>query len=108
MLRKSALAKPSGLICDAYLLLYSCHELRNPLNAISNSAELLAESLNRFVSRQLEWKKDPVLAQALSSLEADMQEDLEAVETILLSSRHQKRIADGKLFLKPCIAIVAD
>ena len=32
-------------------------------------------------------------------MQADIQEDLEAVETILLSSRHQKRIADDVLHI---------
>lgn len=39
---------------------------------------------------------DPVLFAAIAPMEADIKDDLEAVETILLSSRHQKRIADGQ------------
>lgn len=39
----------------------------------------------------------PALREVIAPLEADIKDDLEAVETILLSSRHQKRIADGKL-----------
>lgn len=66
------------------------------MNAISNSAELLGESLNRFFSRYKEMQTDPALRTAIAPLEADIKDDLEAVETILLSSRHQKRIADGK------------
>ena len=83
-----------------------CHELRNPLNAISNSAELLGESLSRFFSRYDEMKKDPALANLIAPLEADMRDDLEAVETILLSSRHQKRIADGECE-ELCFSVVA-
>lgn len=72
----------------------TCHELRNPLNAISNSAELLGESLERM-NKLIE--NNPDLKEVLAPLSADMQDDVEAVETILLSSRHQKRIADGTL-----------
>lgn len=75
----------------------TCHELRNPLNAISNSAELLGESLRRMQEREREWAKIPVLQALLEPMKADLQEDMEAVETILLSSRHQKRIADDVL-----------
>lgn len=46
-------------------------------------------------------QSDPALREAVASLEADIKDDLEAVETILLSSRHQKRIADGKLYHMP-------
>ena len=77
----------------------TCHELRNPLNAIYNSAELLGESLNRFVQLQKEWARKPELQSLLEPLQADIQEDLEAVETILLSSQHQKRIADDVLHI---------
>lgn len=42
---------------------------------------------------------DPALRAVIAPLEADIKDDLEAVETILLSSRHQKRIADGELLM---------
>lgn len=71
----------------------TCHELRNPLNAISNSAELLGESLNRFLAN---IDANAQLQEVLGPVKSDLREDLDAVETILLSSRHQKRIADGK------------
>lgn len=69
------------------------------MNAIYNSAELLGDSLNRFMQVQKDWAHNPATAETLSSLEADIKEDLDAVETILLSSRHQKRIADDVLHI---------
>ena len=73
-----------------------CHELRNPLNAIYNSAELLGDSLRRMT--QL-GQSQPELQAVFVPLEADLKEDIDAVETILLSSRHQKRIADDVLHI---------
>ncbi|EIN04589.1 hypothetical protein PUNSTDRAFT_146276 [Punctularia strigosozonata HHB-11173 SS5] len=75
----------------------TCHELRNPLNAISNCAELLGESLRRIKSIQEHLRQDPrwsEFAEFCQPLQADLDEDLEAVETIILCSRHQKRIAE--------------
>ena len=74
----------------------TCHELRNPLNAIQHSAELLGESLKRFTGRQ---HHTVLSAEDQARYEEELAEDKEAVETIILCSRHQKRIADDVLHI---------
>ena len=84
----------------------TCHELRNPLSSILNSAEMLGESLQRM-SKLVD--ENPQLKEVMAPLANDMQDDMEAVETILISSRHQKRIADGEcLMVAYCRKIWSD
>jgi signal transduction histidine kinase len=70
----------------------TCHELRNPLNAIYNSAAMLGESLVKIDTRlasKAEQYSD------FEMIHAEIQEDLDSANTIVLCARHQKRIVDG-------------
>jgi signal transduction histidine kinase len=82
----------------------TCHELRNPLNAIYNSAVLLGESLARIEANLASlrssgeaWAGRPELKQ----INAELQEDIDSANTIVLCAKHQKRITDGKRLLPP-------
>lgn len=67
------------------------------MNAIQHSAELLGESLKRFNERE---PIQPHLSPAeRAQFEAELAEDQEAVNTIVLCARHQKRIADDVLHI---------
>jgi signal transduction histidine kinase len=71
----------------------TCHELRNPLNAIYNSAIMLGESLVRIqgVVAGLRAENEGVC----EAVEAELCEDVEAASTIVQCARHQQRITDG-------------
>jgi signal transduction histidine kinase len=76
----------------------TCHELRNPLNAIYNSAALLGESLAKIEgSLGALAKKDEGIAEReeFAIINAELQEDIDSANTIVLCARHQKRITDG-------------
>jgi signal transduction histidine kinase len=79
----------------------TCHELRNPLNAIYNSAALLGESLGRIETELnvLRERDDGVFAKQpeFEKINAELQEDIDSANTIVLCARHQKRITDGEL-----------
>jgi signal transduction histidine kinase len=82
----------------------TCHELRNPLNAIYNSAALLGESLVK-IDMKLNAMKDMDDAERLSTfktIHAEILEDIESANTIVFCARHQKRITDGALL---CLAL---
>ncbi|TPX67093.1 hypothetical protein SpCBS45565_g03998 [Spizellomyces sp. 'palustris'] len=82
----------------------ACHEWRNPLNGIYNSADLIQASLERIRERlehpshheknkndnENETDKDIWLKTELAN-------NLEATKTIILCARHQKKIADDVL-----------
>jgi signal transduction histidine kinase len=76
----------------------TCHELRNPLNAIYNSAALLGESLSRIeTSLHALSEASPGLIShpEFEKINAELREDIDSTSTIVLCARHQKRITDG-------------
>ncbi|ORX79349.1 hypothetical protein K493DRAFT_308551 [Basidiobolus meristosporus CBS 931.73] len=64
----------------------TCHELRNPLNGIYHSADLLHESLEKV---QKEVRKESI-AKVANWLEKEIEDDLDVVDTITLCAQHQK------------------
>jgi signal transduction histidine kinase len=78
----------------------TCHELRNPLNAIYNSAALLGESLARIDTalEALRVREEGKAAHQpeFEQIHAEVQEDIDNANTIVLCARHQKRITDGR------------
>jgi signal transduction histidine kinase len=78
----------------------TCHELRNPLNAIYNSAALLGESLLRIEAalNALREQDGGAFAQQpeFEKINAELQEDIDSANTIVLCAKHQKRITDGR------------
>ncbi|ORX86567.1 hypothetical protein K493DRAFT_411315 [Basidiobolus meristosporus CBS 931.73] len=73
----------------------TCHELRNPLNGIYHSADLLHESLEKM---QKEVRKESIRKVA-NWLEKEIEDDLDVVDTITLCAQHQKKIADDVLHM---------
>jgi signal transduction histidine kinase len=75
----------------------TCHELRNPLNAIYNSAALLGDSLARIEASlgSLRSKEAWAAHPELDQINAELQEDIDSANTIVLCAKHQKRITDG-------------
>ncbi|ORX86570.1 hypothetical protein K493DRAFT_291249 [Basidiobolus meristosporus CBS 931.73] len=73
----------------------TCHELRNPLNGIYHSADLLHESLEKV---QKEVRKESIRKVA-NWLEKEIEDDLDVVDTITLCAQHQKKIADDVLHM---------
>jgi signal transduction histidine kinase len=76
----------------------TCHELRNPLNAIYNSAALLGESLARIGTALKSFENvdgDDTLKSQLAVIKTELMEDIDSASTIVLCARHQKRITDG-------------
>ncbi|KAK9759937.1 hypothetical protein K7432_016531, partial [Basidiobolus ranarum] len=73
----------------------TCHELRNPLNGIYHSADLLHESLEKV---QKEVRKASI-KKVSSWLDNEISRDLEVVESITLCAQHQKKIADDVLHM---------
>ncbi|ORX79348.1 hypothetical protein K493DRAFT_293359 [Basidiobolus meristosporus CBS 931.73] len=73
----------------------TCHELRNPLNGIYHSADLLHESLEKV---QKEVRKESI-AKVANWLEKEIEDDLDVVDTITLCAQHQKKIADDVLHM---------
>jgi signal transduction histidine kinase len=84
----------------------TCHELRNPLNAIYNSAALLGESLSRIEAalNTLREQDGGAFAQQpeFEKINAELQEDIDSANTIVLCARHQKRITDGRRLACSC------
>jgi signal transduction histidine kinase len=78
----------------------TCHELRNPLNAIYNSAALLGESLSRIEASlsALRERDGGAFAEQpeFEKIDAELQEDIDSANTIVLCAKHQKRITDGR------------
>jgi signal transduction histidine kinase len=82
----------------------TCHELRNPLNAIYNSAALLGESLSRIetsLNILQDMNADLALHPEFEKINAELQEDIDSANTIVLCARHQKRITDGGRVFRP-------
>jgi signal transduction histidine kinase len=77
----------------------TCHELRNPLNAIYNSAAMLGESLAGIDGRLAALREESRVERhsSLEKIHAELQEDIDSANTIVLCARHQKRIVDGVL-----------
>ncbi|KAK9680771.1 hypothetical protein K7432_015849 [Basidiobolus ranarum] len=73
----------------------TCHELRNPLNGIYHSADLLHESLEKV---QKEVRKESIKKVA-NWLENEITSDLDVIDTITLCAQHQKKIADDVLHM---------
>ncbi|ORX86568.1 hypothetical protein K493DRAFT_291242 [Basidiobolus meristosporus CBS 931.73] len=73
----------------------TCHELRNPLNGIYHSADLLHESLEKM---QKEVRQESIRKVA-NWLEKEIEDDLDVVDTITLCAQHQKKIADDVLHM---------
>jgi signal transduction histidine kinase len=77
----------------------TCHELRNPLNAIYNSSVLLSESLARIKSTVNLLQTADATAQLRSiclDIEAEVDENIDCAQTIVMCAKHQQRIADGR------------
>ena len=95
----------------------TCHELRNPLNGIYQNADMMHASLSRMkreVHRLNEYLRperqhatearlspriESTIRRLTNWLACEISQDIEAVETINLCARHQKRIADDVLQL---------
>jgi len=83
--------------------------MRNPLNAIYQSADLLSESFNNIHQELFKIRdeylptatsliKDPkLLAHFMEFLETELSMDVESLESLTLCATHQKRIADDVL-----------
>jgi signal transduction histidine kinase len=63
---------------------------RNPLNAIYNSAEILMESISKL-------REEAGSNSTIQVSPEQLDEDLDALNTILLCAKHQKTIADDIL-----------
>ncbi|GAA5825914.1 hypothetical protein JCM11251_000050 [Rhodosporidiobolus azoricus] len=76
----------------------SSHELRNPLSGVWQNAEVVASSLDKYVDLLDDLREDHVPpADELQALYDEMQENIEAIDSILLCAAHQGRIADDIL-----------
>jgi light-regulated signal transduction histidine kinase (bacteriophytochrome) len=74
----------------------TCHELRNPLNAIYNSAVLLGESLTRIEANLDSLRRNGTQHPGLEQMIDELRDDIDSTKTIVLCAKHQKRITDGK------------
>ncbi|GAA6012992.1 hypothetical protein JCM11491_000931 [Sporobolomyces phaffii] len=77
---------------------FSSHENRNPLSGVWQNAEVVSASLEKYVEL-LEDLKDGDMPpiETLQALHDEMLENTEAMESILLCTAHQGRIADDIL-----------
>ncbi|GAA5948632.1 hypothetical protein JCM21900_005196 [Sporobolomyces salmonicolor] len=76
----------------------SSHEMRNPLSGVWQNAEVLSASLEKYVELINDLRERKVVPLAmLDELHAEMLENVEAVESIMLCASHQGRIADDIL-----------
>ncbi|GAA5905350.1 uncharacterized protein JCM6883_006368 [Sporobolomyces salmoneus] len=77
---------------------FSSHENRNPLSGVWQNAEVVSASLEKYVEL-LEELQDGELPppETLKALHDEMLENTEAMESILLCTAHQGRIADDIL-----------
>jgi hypothetical protein len=76
----------------------SSHELRNPLSGVWQNAEVVAASLDKYIDFLEELQDDHQPSPSeLEHLLTEMQENVEAVDSILLCASHQQRIADDIL-----------
>ncbi|GAA5982210.1 hypothetical protein JCM5350_007698 [Sporobolomyces pararoseus] len=77
---------------------FSSHENRNPLSGVWQNAEVVNASLEKYVDLLEELKDGEVPPpDALKALHDEMLENIEAMESILLCTAHQGRIADDIL-----------
>ncbi|GAA5906400.1 hypothetical protein JCM5296_000445, partial [Sporobolomyces johnsonii] len=76
----------------------SSHEMRNPLSGVWQNAEVVSASLEKYVELIDDLRDGKVVPSAmLDELHAEMLENVEAVESIMLCASHQGRIADDIL-----------
>ncbi|GAA5891499.1 hypothetical protein JCM6882_004493 [Rhodosporidiobolus microsporus] len=76
----------------------SSHELRNPLSGVWQNAEVVASSLDKYVDLLDDLRNGHAPPEEeLQALFDEMQENIEAVDSILLCAAHQGRIADDIL-----------
>ncbi|GAA6041500.1 hypothetical protein JCM8097_001909 [Rhodosporidiobolus ruineniae] len=95
--RRAADAEQTRINTEMFLDM-SSHELRNPLSGVWQNAEVVAASLDKYVDLLDDLRDGRVLPQEeLEALYNEMQENVEAVESILLCAAHQGRIADDIL-----------
>ncbi|GAA5995793.1 uncharacterized protein JCM10292_004752 [Rhodotorula paludigena] len=76
----------------------SSHELRNPLSGVWQNAEVVSASLEKFVEflDDLREGEEP-RPDLVEDLHAEMLENVDAIESIMLCASHQTRIADDIL-----------
>lgn len=75
-------------------------QIRNPLSAVLQNAEVLERSLKILATAIEHVRTGGTLEQAtLDNICSEMNENLESVEAILICAKHQQRIADGELSL---------
>lgn len=72
------------------------HELRNPMNGVFQNAEVISGSLEHISDMIDDIKSNHPELDGLDELLEEMQENMEAVESIMLCCSHQTRIADGE------------
>ncbi|GAA6013850.1 hypothetical protein JCM10207_008212 [Rhodosporidiobolus poonsookiae] len=76
----------------------SSHELRNPLSGVWQNAEVVSASLDKYVDLIDDLRDGHVPpTPELEALANEMQENVDAVESIMLCASHQQRIADDIL-----------
>jgi signal transduction histidine kinase len=86
----------------------TCHELRNPLNAIYNSAIMVGESLTRVEGRIDAIRAEGAYAglhPVCEEIRTEIREDIDSAATILQCAKHQQRITDGEFAipLEDCV-----
>ncbi|ORY86726.1 hypothetical protein BCR35DRAFT_302457 [Leucosporidium creatinivorum] len=95
--RRAADAEENRRQTDQFLDM-SSHELRNPLSGVWQNAQVVGDSLEKFVELLEELQEGNVPdEQTLDSLLAEMEENVESIESIILCASHQQRIADDIL-----------
>jgi signal transduction histidine kinase len=72
------------------------HELRNPLSAVVQCAESVISTLEHFPGRS---SSAPAGTSPPSSLQEDLESSIDALQTIVSCSLHQKRVIDDVLTL---------
>ncbi|GAA6059978.1 hypothetical protein JCM10212_001327 [Sporobolomyces blumeae] len=76
----------------------SSHELRNPLSGVWQNAEVIAASLEKYVELLDDLRDGEIPPrEVIQELHDEMVENVDAVESILLCTAHQGRIADDIL-----------
>ncbi|KAK4047296.1 hypothetical protein OIV83_005474 [Microbotryomycetes sp. JL201] len=95
--RRAADAEENRRNTDQFLDM-SSHELRNPLSGVWQNAQVIGDSLEKFVELLDDLVDGEVPdSDTLEALHGEMLENVEAVESIILCASHQQRIADDIL-----------
>ncbi|KAM0790952.1 hypothetical protein ACM66B_004257 [Microbotryomycetes sp. NB124-2] len=95
--RRAADAEENRRNTDQFLDM-SSHELRNPLSGVWQNAQVVGDSLEKFVELLDDLVDGEVPdTETLEALHSEMLENVEAVESIILCASHQQRIADDIL-----------